>query len=353
MKKLTIILLSVLGTFILASCDKEEGPTAYTSNPVPPEISAPASGESYVLTQNAAEDIAMSLEWSEAGFNFRSAPTYSIQLAADSADAEYKSLASTNSTSHEVTVSDLNNFLLGEDYTTNVEHSLKLRVVASLGNDDIAPANSEPVSIAVTPYFAEVSYPEIYVPGGYQGASNEGDDWSPATAPALYSVNDDDTYEGYVNIADAGSEFKFTAERNWDEGDWGDDEGDGQLDPGGGNIIADEAGYYKINVDLNDLTYETLNTTWGLIGSATADGWDADQDMTYDPEEKVWTITTDLSAGEMKFRANDAWNLDYGDDEGDGMLDQGGGNIAVDQAGNYTVILDLSEAPYTYELNQN
>ncbi|MDZ7806683.1 MAG: SusF/SusE family outer membrane protein [Gracilimonas sp.] len=109
-----------------------------------------------------------------------------------------------------------------------------------------------------------------------------------------------------------------------------------------------------MNVDINDLTYSITNTTWGLIGSATPDEWNSDQDMTYDPVEKVWTITLTLTAGEIKFRANNAWDLNYGDDEGDGFLEENSDtNIQVASGGNYTVTLDLSDYPYSYSLEQN
>lgn len=97
-------------------------------------------------------------------------------------------------------------------------------------------------------------FPEIYVPGGYQGASGYTNDWSPADAPALISVNSDDVYSGEVYFASAGAEFKFTAARNWDDGDWGGV--DGQISSDGSNLVIPQAGVYSITVDLNEMTYE-------------------------------------------------------------------------------------------------
>src|SRR5699024_5916632 len=118
----------------------------------------------------------------------------------------------------------------------------------------------------------------------------------------------------------------------------------------GANIELQDAGYYKINVDLNALTYSTLNTSWGLIGSATPNGWDSDMDMTYNPEAKTWSITTTLTADFIKFRANDAWDLSYGENNGDANLEAGGEDIPVEEAGTYKIVLDLSKAPYSYQL---
>jgi hypothetical protein len=50
-----------------------------------------------------------------------------------------------------------------------------------------------------------------------------------------------------------------------------------------------------------------------------------------------------LKDGSIKFRNNDAWTLEYGDNGADGVLDAGGANIAA-KAGNYSIILDLSNS---------
>lgn len=358
MKKLSILSILLAGLFLFSSCDEGElGPVANTSEPGAPEISAPSSGDSFSLDQENAEGTAMTIEWSKPDFGFTSAPSYSIQFAEAGSDSGFVELGSTQDNSLEVETQDINNALISEEFAADVEHSIDLRVVASLPDDSVAPVNSEPVSISITPYFAEISYPEIYVPGGYQGASNEGTDWTPDDAPALYSFEEDDTYEGYVYIANGGSPFKFTAERNWEDGDWGTSGTEGELESPGNDIVADDGGYYYMNVDLNEMTYSLTTTEWAVTGDATPNGWAGDgvddHDMTFDPDEKVWGITLELTAGEMKFRANDAWDIEYGDDEGDGRLELGGGNIAVEEAGNYTIELDLSEAPFSYTVTQN
>lgn len=98
--------------------------------------------------------------------------------------------------------------------------------------------------------------PEIYVPGGYQAASGYDTDWEPADAPPLVSENSDDVYVGFVYFAEAAAEYKFTNERNWNDGDWGDNEGDGTLEAGGGNLVIQNSGLHRIEVNLNDMTYQ-------------------------------------------------------------------------------------------------
>jgi len=349
MKKLNLFTLMIAGLLAFASCEEANvGPKLNTSVE-PPSFTSSLSGQSFVLTEDNADEVAMELSWREPGLGFKTEVNYTVEMAESGTDfADPKTLIQTTATSASMTVGELNNQMLASGFPSNVENNIDMRI-KTVVNDDVEDMYSDPMSIMVTPYYVDVSYPQIYVPGSYQSASGYTADWSPSDAPPLFSANSDDVYEGYVYMANGSNQFKFTPERTWDA-DWGDSGADGTLDPGGTNIELADAGYYKMNVDINDLTYTVTNTTWGLIGSATPDGWDSDQDMTYDPVEKVWTITLTLTAGEMKFRANNAWDLDYGDNEGDGFLEQGGGNIQVASGGTYTVTLDLSDYPYSYSV---
>lgn len=191
----------------------------------------------------------------------------------------------------------------------------------------------------------------LAVPGNHQG-------WDPPTAPQLEASSTSATdYEGYVWL-DGGHKFVApdgSGNFNWGNTDWGDDNSftglllvDGEV-----NCNATTAGHYFIQVDTTSLTYTETMYQWGLIGDATG-SWTADQDMTYDAGTGIWTITLDLVAGEIKFRANDDWPWNYGDIGADGSLEVGGDNIAISTAGNYTVILDLSTPrAYTYSITLN
>lgn len=202
-----------------------------------------------------------------------------------------------------------------------------------------------PGEIIKEPNPGNQDYTKLYVPGAYQ-------DWKPENdMTVLTSVNNDGNFEGYIYFPADKLEFKFTEGPNWDV-NWGDVGGDGTLDAGGDNLMAPGEGLYKINVDLNNLTYSIEKTDWGLIGSATPDEWNSDQDMTYNAEDGSMEINLNLVSGEIKFRANDDWALNYGDDGFDGLLEAGGGNIAIDLAGNYTIKLFLANPDYTYSIEK-
>lgn len=191
----------------------------------------------------------------------------------------------------------------------------------------------------------------LYVAGNFQGNSGYGGDWSPADAPQIGFHGDPFVNDGYVFFAEEGAEFKLVHTNEWGQGDFGGSEG--TLTNGGANIEADAAGFTRINVNQADMTYTLTVTEWGIIGDATEGGWDASTAMEFDPETKLWTITADLGEGQMKFRANDSWDINFGSNDADGTLQYGGGNIPVEEAGNYTITLDLNGLEYTYTVTLN
>ncbi len=83
---------------------------------------------------------------------------------------------------------------------------------------------------------------------------------------------------------------------------------------------------------------------WGLVGSATTNGWDGpDIQFSEDKNKKgVWVLkNVRLSDGEIKYRFNKDWRINYGNDKS-GKLVSNGENIKV-KAGNYDITLDLTD----------
>jgi len=144
------------------------------------------------------------------------------------------------------------------------------------------------------------------------------------------------TWTGAVHMTAA--EFKFRANHDWGY-NYGSDAADGTLGKDQANIALATEGDYAITLDLSQpLAYTYRADTWGLIGDATPGSWDTDTDMTWDAGNGVFTVTLDLTAASMKFRANNGWDYNLGGDIG--ALTPGGDNIAISTAGNYTITLD-------------
>ena len=145
--------------------------------------------------------------------------------------------------------------------------------------------------------------------------------------PILYMKGDANGWDGYDYLAgDDGvhftgfmylnqNGFKFTTAPDWSGTGYGENF---STAPDAGNIVMTEpAGYYKVDVDLSAKTYTlTPITSIGIIGAAVpVTGWDSDQDLTYNVEERCWEIKDiELTAGECKFRANDDWAMQWGYD---------------------------------------
>ena len=104
----------------------------------------------------------------------------------------------------------------------------------------------------------------------------------------------------------------------------------------------------QFSVDINDLNYALgPQVGWGLVGNATPNGWDGPDLEMYQTGSNQYAIYADLTAGEMKFRYNEDWGQNYGDNGADGTLEGGGSNIVITSAGTYFVIMDLNNATYS------
>lgn len=98
--------------------------------------------------------------------------------------------------------------------------------------------------------------------------------------------------------------------------------------------------------DLNDGLGGTLSD-WGLVGDATENGWDGPDMEMYEISTDVYALYAELGSGELKFRFDEDWGNNYGDDGADGTLDAFGANIAVPGAGVYYVVFNLNDLTYS------
>jgi hypothetical protein len=343
MRRLAYIALA--GILIMASCTKAELGPVISDNPTAPTLTSPSAGTNIVLTEATKADL-ITFTWTAADYGFPAAVTYTVQY--DKAGNDFKApvtIATTGELSASAKVEDLNSAFLGAEFPDGVITGIEIRVKAYL-NDNVADIYSPVVSIGINPYLVTVVYPQLQVPGNYQG-------WSPAdNNTVIFSKLSDKKYEGYVFFNLENTEFKYTVGPDWGE-NYGDDGGNGTLERNGANIMAVGAGMYKLNVNLNNFTHSYTKTDWGLIGSATPGGWDNDSNLEYDGETRMLKITINLVAGEVKFRANDAWTINLGDNGGNGSAEYDGANIVIAEAGNYTITLDLKGPIYRYKIKKN
>ena len=310
---------------------------AFPMKPYPeakPVITAPTTGTALVLDSAAPTAAATTVTWTD--YQYPTDVEYIVEIAA-AGTTNYKNLGTvTNLTSLELTNLALDQAVLQLGGVAGTPSDYDIRVTAvteSIGG--VIEVVSDVVTITVTPYQLE-SY--LYAPGAYQG-------WNPATANIFISATSNNVYVGFINFPNAGSEFRFTPEPNWNA-DYGDNGADGTLDPGGANIQAPAAGYHKITVDLNTNTYTMVPYSVGLVG--VYNNWNApDTVLNWDNAQKKFVTTITLPAGDIKFRINESWGENYGDSNDDGILDPGGDNINIATAGTYTITFDPINMTYT------
>ncbi len=347
MKKIILALTIIAG---FSSCTDEQN--LMIAQPAASfQILTPQSGESVMLTPANPTNPGLALTWEKMSYESPTQVNYSVEVDknGDNFDTPVVITSSTN-TFATITVENLNGAALAAGLTPYTQGGLDIRIKSTVGTNGDLPAYSNVVTYLVTTYTTEL--PKLSVPGNQQG-------WNPATAEKVASSGYGHTdFEGYMWL-DGG--FKFTAPNaqgnfTWDT-NWGDDGSfTGVLKPNASdNCNAAVAGYYKVTANTATLVYNTVQTTWSIIGNATAGGWTTDTPMTYNSTTKKWEVIATLSTQAapndgLKFRANNDWALNFGDTGADGSLDNGGTNIGT-TAGTYKIELDLSHPrAYTYTL---
>ncbi|MES2812489.1 MAG: SusE domain-containing protein [Bacteroidota bacterium] len=316
-----------------------------------PELVSPEEGTNYVLDPMNPTNPAITVVWNHAKYSVGTEVNYTVEIAQKGTDfANPIVLQETTARQISLTMEQFNQKVLDAGLTPFTAGEVDIRVKGALGTDNVMEVISNEITINVTPFTTEL--PKLAVAGNHQG-------WTPSTAPRLAASAFGETdFEGYVWLD---GEYKFVAANatgafEWGNTDYGDDGtfSNVLLETGESNCN-NPAGYYLVKANTTALTYSAEPTAWAITGGATPNGWPdpaLDHDMTYNPTTKKWEITIALSAGEFKFRANNAWTLNLGaDNDGDGSMDYGGPNLVIATAGTYTVTLDLSNPrAYTYNV---
>ncbi|RDC58358.1 SusF/SusE family outer membrane protein [Pedobacter chinensis] len=358
MKKI-IYLFIILCAGLFQSCRKDKELTVLKS--VAFSSSLTVNKSAVILSVANDTSSVVTFSWPSVTFPIKASVTYTLEV--DVPSDTVGSAAWGNATSVPIgddvlsktyKGKDLNTLALSMGIASGTTGSLVFRVKAY---QDRA-IYSKAVSLNVTTYLAQPVYPLLYIPGDYQG-------WSPATAPTAAALQPK-IYEGYIYIpAGVTNYFKMTSAMDWNHINYGD-AGGGKISVDGNapGLIAPDAGYIQVSVNLNNNTWSATKTTWSILGDASPGGWSTDTQLTYNPTTEVWTVTADmLSTGSFKFRANNAWIIDFGVDANGKLAyadnpvygyDPTVNNITVPSSGNYTITLDLHDpSNYNFKLKKN
>jgi starch-binding outer membrane protein SusE/F len=320
--------------------------TTYPVNP--PTITGVADGDTFVLTLANNDGIAITIGWEDAILNssLNLDIEYILEAAlpntAFAAPIELAKVQNTNTTS--LTNAQLNRAAIeaGIPIDATGDLALRLRAVIKDGNSgEILERISSTTTIKVTTYLTVLDLSSTW--GVVGSAANN---WGATPDLPFFKTDVDGVLNAYVTLTDG--EFKFRENNDWGNNYGSSSSTGGAITPGGGNITV-TAGSYKIVLDLNNLTYTIDSFSLGIVGGAY-NNWGATPDfmLEYDQYSDVFRGIVTLIDGEMKFRMNNDWGTNWGDDGVDGTLDAGGSNIVV-SAGIYIATVDMNKLTYTLE----
>ena len=353
------ILIGAVLLLAAASC-KKQGVMQTVNENASFSASLKASADSVTLAPANDNDTVLTLTWPAVNYGQGVAVTYTLQLdvpgdtAGESGWSKAVSYAAgANVLTWGFAGKDLNNELqtLGLYGPTPLVFRVLSNVTQYNGSASTIPTSySSVITVVVTPYTIN-----LFVPGAYQG-------WNPATAPTIGPVAGyPGVFEGYVNITGSGTQyFKYTNSPDWNHTNYGDSTGNLLTTNGNaGGLAVPNGAYYELSANLNTNTWTATATTWGIIGDATPGGWNTDTQMSYNATTQVWTVTVPMiSAGSFKFRANDAWVIDFGIDNSGNLqyadnplftYNPNLNNLTVPANGTYLITLDLHiSGKYTY-----
>ena len=320
------------------------------------------------ITPSNMVDGKVAFTWSLADYGVMTQVNYSLE-AATAANPDTKVTITSGITANaaaleagkistEIAYEALNAILFNDlKLNDGVAEDVLFTIAAKVG--EYAPVYSNSVAVSCKVTAAEKQYPKLTVAGSY--AYNN---WTPGKGQFVFDFEGTDAkYSGVIDFGEDVSalQFKFVGEA-WGNNEFSVPAGETQapeaaelpLVAGGGDNIAAYTTHRFYSLTLDKATPKvTKNFSFnslGVIGDATPTGWDADTDMQFNPEKQRFYVDLTLIDGKIKFRADDAWDVNWGGAEG--ALSAGGADIAV-TAGDYRIYVNLNDpANPTYELNK-
>lgn len=342
---------------MVAGCYKPEmNQIAAPEDVVAPVLEA-VEGPIEITPSNMVDGV-VAFTWSAADYGVPTQINYSLEAATAAApDSKVTITSGITTTSAEVDYETLNAILFNDlGLADGVAEDVNFCIGVKVGEYAKIYSNVVTVSCKVTA--AEKTYPTLTVAGSY--AYNN---WTPGKGQFVFDFDGTDTkYSGVIDFGEDVSalQFKFVGAA-WGQNEFSVPSGEAQapeaaelpLVAGGGDNIAAYTThrYYSLTLDkatpkvIKNFSFNSL----GVIGDATPTGWDADTDMQFNADKQRFYVDITLIDGTIKFRADDAWDVNWGG--ADGVLASGADNIPV-TAGDYRIYVNLNDpAKPTYELN--
>jgi hypothetical protein len=353
-----IFCLLCLLVLFAAGCKKDEVRAVLHA---PASITGLKATSSQVVLSSANDSATVtSISWQAVNYGYDAAVTYTLlfDLPSDTSGATgwanaFKVPVPTDSLSKSYLGTDLNHLAnqlgLNPGEAGTIVVRLKSDVNQGSGAASTVPSIYADIALNVTPYKVVLIYPKLYVAGDFLTPN-----WTQKDQPGwvLACVKNDGVFEGYVNFAGAGNNFKLCTQLDWNGINYGWGSSGTTMSKTGGNLWTDGPGYKRVVADTNALTISYDAVQFRIAGDFN--GWDLSATpMTFDPATNLWTATNvSMTAGDkFKFEGNTTWTMEFGVDA-KGNLTFKGDNIIAARTGTFTVTLDLSQGAgnYTYSV---
>ncbi|UJP64543.1 SusE domain-containing protein [Mongoliitalea daihaiensis] len=350
MRVLTKLSLAALMLPLIWSCGEVDNP------PIIPQTSSNlVSAPSTIVIEEADSASMISFTVSPVDFGIPTDVEYTLQ--ADRPGANFASpvdIGSSETTTITVRGDVLNRRAIAKGIVAGETGPLEFRVRATTTRA-LSPLIGATTTVNITTFATAEVVRNLFLVGdatapGWNNNNNNPALFRDPENPDLY------VYSGFF----AQGAFKLIENLNNWRPQWGTDNGTtvrvnvGDDEPEA--IPVASAGFYTFTVDLSDGSFslvpfdgptDRVFETIGIIGSATANGWDASTAMVgTNFDRHLWRITATLTAGDIKFRADNDWADNWGADTAiSGVGVQGGPNIPV-EAGNYTIWFSSLDGRY-------
>ncbi|MFI3248599.1 MAG: SusE domain-containing protein [Rikenellaceae bacterium] len=349
---------------LLGSCESDLEHVTYHEGDAIPAILEPLE-ESYQLDVMRAQEIAMTIKWTQPDFGYSASVTNNIEMDLAGGDFTLATTLASLGKSGEFSIShsDLNNAiakLLAAYSEELVAEAIGFDIrIRSLISSAASPVISDVVSTTITPYDGEREYASIALRGDYNG-------WDFDNSQRLYSANDDENYAGMIFFdGKAANGWKLCEDASWSS-NWGvsgaetAEQKSMTLVSGGDNftIYSGNSYYFEFNTETLLFSMSKPYESWGVVGSFNDWGGAADVTMTLGNANNQFYLeaTMEFSAGdEWKIRADNDWSESYGcsDVTVDDIYTTDYGNFTIPEDGSYTIKWYFNKVDQSIEIIKN
>ena len=317
-----------------------------------PTFISVADGDTFVLSIDNNDALAVTVAWNDPILDSSLSVDidYVLEMATPGTDFATPIEAGNvkNMNSITLTNAQLNGIAIQTGIAVDTAGDLEVRLrstITDAASGSVLERTSTTITINVTTYLTVLDLSTTWgiVGSGYNN-------WGATLDAPFYTTDVAGVIVAYANLVDG--EIKFRENNDW-ASNYGSDDASTTNGVTSGSLsganIAVTAGSYKVTMDLNNLTFSMENFSIGIVGGAY-NNWGATPDfmLEYDQYSDVFRGLVTLIDGEMKFRMNNDWGTNYGDDGADGTLELNGSNIVV-TAGTYFATLNMNDLTYTLE----